>query len=100
MKQGMFWPSQCHCGTRNNQGLLRFDDRCGWRWQDGLLAVPLHRPGQYRGAAFPTIARELKLSISTARRAIHDLKAAGLLSTEQRYRANGGKSSLLYLLKR
>lgn len=46
--------------------------------------------------SIPTIARELKLSESTVRRAIQDLKKAELLVTEQRYRARGGKSSLLF----
>lgn len=46
--------------------------------------------------AIPTIARELKLSQSTVRRALRDLRAEGLIETEQRYRAKGGKSSLLY----
>lgn len=46
--------------------------------------------------AIPTIARELKLSESTVRRALHDLRSAGLLETKQRYREKGGKSSLLY----
>lgn len=46
--------------------------------------------------AIPTIARDLKMSVSTIRRAIHDLKSAGLIDTEQRYRVNGGKSSLLF----
>ena len=50
--------------------------------------------------SIPTIARELKLSQSTVRRALHDLRKAGLLTTEQRLRDNGGKSSLLYTLKR
>ena len=50
--------------------------------------------------AIPTIARELKLSQSTVRRALQDLRKAGLLETEQRYRKHGGKSSLLYSLKR
>ena len=45
--------------------------------------------------AIPTIARELKLSQSTVR-----LRKAELLETEQRYRAKGGKSSLLFRLKR
>lgn len=49
--------------------------------------------------AIPTIARELKLSQSTVRRALQDLRKAGLLETEQRYRKHGGKSSLLYTLK-
>ena len=49
--------------------------------------------------AIPTIARELKLSQSTVRRALQDLRKAELLETEQRYRARGGKSSLLFRLK-
>ena len=49
--------------------------------------------------AIPTIAKELKLSQSTVRRALQDLRKAGLLKTEQRYRAKGGKSSLLFRLK-
>ena len=49
--------------------------------------------------AIPTIASELKLSQSTVRRALHDLRKAGLLETEQQYRKNGGKSSLLFRLK-
>lgn len=48
--------------------------------------------------AIPTIARELKLSQSTVRRALKDLRKAGILETEQRYRTKGGKSSLLYKL--
>lgn len=49
--------------------------------------------------AIPTIARELKLSESTVRRALQDLRKAGFLETQQRYRDNGGKSSLCYRLK-
>lgn len=49
--------------------------------------------------AIPTIAADLKLSPSTVRRRIRDLKKAGLLETEQRYRKKGGKSSLLFRLK-
>ena len=50
--------------------------------------------------AIPTIGRELKLSQSTVRRALQDLRKAELLETEQRYRAKGGKSSLLFRLKK
>ncbi|ARE60721.1 helix-turn-helix domain-containing protein [Acutalibacter muris] len=50
--------------------------------------------------AIPTIARELKLSQSTVRRALQDLRKAELLDTEQRYRTKGGKSSLLFRLKK
>lgn len=48
--------------------------------------------------AIPTIARELKLSESTTRRALHDLRNAGILHTKQRYRENGGNSSLQFTL--
>ena len=46
-----------------------------------------------------TLSKDLKLSESTTRRALSDLRKAGLLQTEQRYRENGGNSSLLYQLK-
>ncbi len=49
--------------------------------------------------AIPTIAADLKYSPSIVRRGIRDLKKAGLLETEQRYRKKGGKSSLLFRLK-
>ena len=48
--------------------------------------------------AIPTIARDLKLSQSTVRRALKDLRKVGKIETEQRYRNKGGKSSLLYKL--
>lgn len=50
--------------------------------------------------AIPTIASDLKLSQSTVRRALRDLRKAELLETKQRYRTKGGKSSLLYMLRR
>lgn len=49
--------------------------------------------------AIGTIARELNLSRRTVERAIADLEKAGRLSKEQRWRENGGKSSLIYTLK-
>lgn len=48
--------------------------------------------------SIPTISRDLKLSASTTRRAIRDLRKAGLVETEQRYRENGGNSTLSYML--
>ena len=42
--------------------------------------------------SIPTIAKDLKLSESTTRRALNDLRKAGLIHTEQRYRENGGNS--------
>lgn len=50
--------------------------------------------------AIGTIARELQLSRRTVERAIADLEQAGLLVKEQRWRENGGRSSLLYTLKK
>lgn len=49
--------------------------------------------------AIGTIARELQLSRRTVERGIADLVQAGLLEKEQRWRENGGRSSLLYTLK-
>ncbi|MFA5433779.1 MAG: helix-turn-helix domain-containing protein [Candidatus Paceibacterota bacterium] len=43
-----------------------------------------------------TIARELKLSRSTAKRAIADLEQSGHLCKAQRWQENGGKRSNLY----
>lgn len=48
--------------------------------------------------SIPTISRDLKLSESTTRRAIGDLRKARLVRTEQRYRENGGNSTLSYTL--
>ena len=48
--------------------------------------------------SIPTIAKDLKLSESTTRRALNDLRKAGLIRTEQRYRENGGCSSIRYIL--
>lgn len=48
--------------------------------------------------SIPTISKDLKLSESTTRRAIHDLRKAGIVQTEQRYRENGGNSTLLFFL--
>ena len=46
-----------------------------------------------------TIAGDIKLSPATVRRSIKDLKKAVLIETKQRYREQGGKSSLLFNLK-
>lgn len=46
-----------------------------------------------------TISIDLKFSESTTRRALNDLRKAGLISTEQRYRENGGYSSLAFCLR-
>ena len=46
-----------------------------------------------------TIAQDLKISKSTVKRAIEDLKRCGYISVERRYRKNGANSSLLFVLK-
>ena len=50
--------------------------------------------------AIGTIAKDLSLSESTVKRAIHDLRKAGYIQTEQRWRENGGRSSLVFTLLR
>ncbi len=62
----------------------------------------LHDRADKDGKCYPsigTIARELKLSRSTVKRAITDLEQSGRLHKEQRWRENGGKSSNLYYIK-
>lgn len=61
----------------------------------------LHDRADKDGKCYPaigTIAKELKLSQSTVKRAISDLEKSGRLRKEQRWRENGGKSSNLYYL--
>ena len=56
-----------------------------------------------KGECWPSLKRmaeDLKLSQSTLRRGIKDLERAKLLETKQRYRTNGGKSSLCYTIKK
>ena len=50
--------------------------------------------------AVPTIAKALRISEKTVRRAIKDLEKKGLLTTEQRYRRSGAKSSLMFQIER
>ncbi|KTE92481.1 transcriptional regulator [Desulfitobacterium hafniense] len=61
----------------------------------------LHDRADKDGKCYPaigTIAKELKLSRSTVKRAISDLEKSGRLRKEHRWRENGGKSSNLYYL--
>lgn len=46
--------------------------------------------------AIKTIANDLSMSVSTVKRAISDLEQNGFIRKKQRWRENGGKSSLLY----
>lgn len=63
---------------------LYLDDRAN---KDGICWPSVNR-----------IAEDTKLSPSTVRRAIKDLRKAGLIETEQRYRVRGEYSSLKYYL--
>ena len=59
----------------------------------------LHDRANKNGECWPSvnkIAGDIKLSPATVRRAIKDLRKAKLLVTKQRYRDNGGNSSLTY----
>jgi DNA-binding transcriptional regulator YhcF (GntR family) len=46
-----------------------------------------------------TIAGDLSLSRSTVKRALDDLKRAGFIRSEPRYRENGSRSSSLYVVE-
>ncbi len=48
--------------------------------------------------AIGTMARELKMSRSTVKRALDDLVGAGYLRKEFRYRENGSHTSNLYII--
>jgi len=53
------------------------------------------------GACWPavkTIARDLKLSRSTVKRALRDLEQTGYLEKQERHRKNGSCTSNLYTL--
>lgn len=61
----------------------------------GMLAGIPETEGKKAGI---TIAAELKLSRSTVKRAIGDLVKSGWIRKEQRWRENGGKSSLMFYI--
>jgi DNA-binding GntR family transcriptional regulator len=44
------------------------------------------------------IGKDLSMSKSTVRRALHDLERSGYIQLEQRYRKTGAKSTLLFTL--
>jgi DNA-binding MarR family transcriptional regulator len=46
-----------------------------------------------------TIAGDLSLSRSTVKRALDDLRKAGFVRSEPRYRENGSRSSSLYVVE-
>lgn len=84
-------------------GALAAQSRLSIRRLDTLLYMYLKDRCNKDGQCYPaigTIARELQLSCRTVEWAISDLVQAGLLTKEQRWRKNGGRSSLLYTLKK
>jgi len=61
----------------------------------------LHDRADKDGKCYPaigTIAKELKLSRSTVKRALADLEKSSRIRKEQRWRENGGKSSNMFYL--
>ena len=63
--------------------------------------VYLYDRANKNGECWPSvnkIAGDIKLSPATVRRAIKDLRNAQIITTEQRYREHGGKSSLMFKL--
>lgn len=55
--------------------------------------------GQDCWPALNTIARDMGLSRSTVKRALHDLTGAGLVEKESRYRENGSHTSNRLIIK-
>lgn len=67
-----------------------------------VIYMYLHDRADREGKCYPaigTIAKELKLSRSTVKRAIQDLERTEHLRKENRWRENGGKSSNMYYVK-
>ena len=62
----------------------------------GTASVNINGAFAIRYPAIGTIARELHLSVSTVKRAISDLEENGFIRKKQRWRDNGGRSSLLF----
>ena len=46
------------------------------------------------------VAQDLNLSVSTVKRALQDLESSRWIQREQRWKPNGGKTSVLYTVKR
>ena len=76
-------------------------------WADDLpsravtVYMYLRSRADREGKCFPsvrTISRDTKLSMSTVRRALDDLVNAGYIQKQPRWRANGAKSSNIYIL--
>ena len=70
-------------------------------------AVAVYMYLRYRagkdGSCYPainTIAKDLKISKSTVKRALFDLEKDGYIKHERRYRKTGGNSSNIYYVTR
>ena len=83
------------CELLRSQGEQLKRSSSEYEWRDSSEKVTIrgnlwfHQYEQKGGEcwpAIPTIARELKLTESTIRRALRDLRRGGYLTTEQRYR--------------
>ena len=67
------------------------------------LWLYLSRRANKDGQCWPSInriARELHMSRSTVKRAIDDLEARHWLITEERWRSDGGSTSLMYTIRK
>mgnify|MGYP001465286239 CR=1 FL=1 len=75
------------------------DDRLPSRAK--LVYMYLHSRANKEGICWPavgTIAKELKISRSTVKRALLDLELCGYIWKDHRYRENGGRTSNLYTI--
>ena len=64
--------------------------------KEGQCWPSLHTVARDLKLSVRTVHREMSLSVSTVKRAISDLEKNGFLRKKQRWRENGGRSSLLY----
>lgn len=95
-KQGNTLPKRCHAVLPQDGSLviITYGER-------GYKKSPLESKDRSNreGTCYPaigTIAGELNLSVSTVKRAITDLEKNGFIRKKQRWRDNGGRSSLLF----
>lgn len=94
--------AQIPCQERGEELSMPYERtiyKSGLPHRDIAVYLYLRDRANKEGTCYPaigTIARELNLSVSTVKRAIDDLERDGYIQKEQRWRENGGRSSLLF----
>ena len=89
--KGVFTIVETKQGTGSAKGWGKLNSGAGWIALDYATTISL--------TILKAIAGDIKLSPATVKRSIKDLRKDGLIEAKQRYREQGGKSSLFYKLK-